>query len=140
MVTATEQIITLSDGTCVVYDYSTGFMVTKGRDGCYISIFDRKTLNTPTQQEFDKMNEGSDNVTLSSETEYIVDKVSHVDPTILSKNSKQMCAKSEILWMFGAPKGQLSERQKRSCHRECSVYCSCCPRDCGFRCSITCEW
>lgn len=137
--TDTEQVITLADGTHIIYDYTTGFAVKEGKDGCYVFNFERKSTKTPGKDEFDSMLAGSDNVTLSA-TEYVVDPSSPVEPSILSETAQQMCANLDIFWMSNLPEGLGQDRQKRGCHRECNAYCSCCPRDCGVRCSIVCDW
>ncbi|XP_045203194.2 uncharacterized protein LOC123556493 [Mercenaria mercenaria] len=141
-VTHTEEDIGLKDGTRIVYDFSKGFMTMKitedGEDICYITPFERKHVHAPSAEEFNSMIQ--ENVSISEQMDFYVDKSSTVNPSVLSERSLGMCAGSNIYWMSTAIKGGQIERQRRGCRRVCRFYCNCCPRDCGLRCGLECSW
>ncbi|XP_045205929.2 uncharacterized protein LOC123558117 isoform X2 [Mercenaria mercenaria] len=141
-VTDTEEDIGLKDGTRIVYDFSKGFMTMKitedGEDTCYITPFERKHVHAPSAEDFSSMLQ--ENVSISEQMDYYVDKSSNVNPSVLSQRSLGMCAGSNVYWMSTTIKGGKTGRQRRGCKRVCKAYCKCCPRDCGVKCSIKCSF
>ncbi|XP_053399290.1 uncharacterized protein LOC128556990 [Mercenaria mercenaria] len=115
-VTDTDEDISFEDGSHIIFDYSKGFMVMKVVEDdyvvCYVASFERRDTHAPTAEELKNMK--LDNLTISEEIDYYIDRSSPVDPSILSERSRDTCKGAEIYWITTYKmKDTNGRRQKR---------------------------
>ncbi|XP_053399294.1 uncharacterized protein LOC128556991 [Mercenaria mercenaria] len=134
-VTDTDEDISFEDGSHIIFDYSKGFMVMKVVEDdyvvCYVASFERRDTHAPIADELKNMK--LDNLTISEEIDYYIDRSSPVDPSILSERSRDTCKGAEIYWITTYKmKDKIGSRQKfwfrrrRSIHRvvkQCKTLC-----------------
>ncbi|XP_053399286.1 uncharacterized protein LOC128556989 isoform X2 [Mercenaria mercenaria] len=144
-VTDTEEDISFEDGSHIIFDYSKGFMVMKvtedDRVACFVANFERRNTHAPTADELKKMK--LDNLTVSEEIDYYIDRSSPADPSILSERSRKACKGAEIYWITtNKMKDTSGRRRKRGWgwfRRNCRTVCypTCCW---GFKCQLKCTF